>query len=137
MKFLGIFLLSTALYITWGLFNGSGAIVSEGVHMQIQQTLSKEIVQIIIDSNPSAYNIEVSDFWTETLDEENIKAHFKFEFEESSDEGESKMEKMGRVHLTKSKEDGEFQYWEASEVVLEGQKIEFKEGLVFSDEDIK
>lgn len=157
MKFLGLFILSAALYFTWGLFNGSGVVVSESTHVQIQETLSKEIIQIIINSNPSAYNIEVSDFWTETIDEENIEAHFKFSFEDDGlidedkppgeivDEAASevpgqevgaKIEKRGVVKLKKSKEDGKFQYWEASEVSLEGQKIDFKEGLTFSGEDL-
>ncbi len=144
MKFLGLFILSAALYITWGLFNGSGVVVSESVHIQIQQTLSKEIIQIIINSNPSAYNIEVSDFWTETIDEDHIEAHFKFAFEDDGDKPSenqnqsdgAKIEKTGKVQLTKSKEDGKFQYWEASEVTLEGQKIDFKEGLTFSEEDL-
>lgn len=136
MKFLGLFLLSAALYITWGLFDGSGTVVSETVHMQIQQNLSKEIIEIIIKSNSTAYNIEVSEFWTETIDEKTIEAHFEFKFEDHGEAGETKVVKNGKALLSKSKEEGGIQYWEVKEVSLEGQKIEFKKGLTFSDEGV-
>ncbi|MGH1467984.1 MAG: hypothetical protein ACRBBP_03760 [Bdellovibrionales bacterium] len=133
MKFLGLFILSVALYVSWGVFNGSGVLVSESVHMEIQQNLTKEIIQIIIKSNPTAYNIEVLEFWTETLDKDSIEAHFEFEFEDKNADGESKVSKEGKALLIKIKEAEGTQYWEAKEVSLEGQKVEFKEGLVFPE----
>lgn len=132
MKLIGLFLISISLYFTWGLFNGSGAIVPESVHVQIQQSLSKEIISAIIKKNPKAYNIEVSKFWTEALNEDKVVAHFEFSFEDKGDEGASKFTKFGNALLKKTKEEEGVQFWNATEIRLEGQKIEFQKGLVFS-----
>ena len=106
MKLLGLFLLIFALYFSWGLFNGEGALIPEGVHMEIQQSLSKKITDVIIKAHPKAYNVEVSNFWTESLDEKSVEANFEFSFEEKNEEDEeSKVSKRGKAVVSKVKEE--------------------------------
>lgn len=136
VKLLGLFMLVFALYFSWGLFNGKGALVPEGIHIEIQQSLSKKIIDVIIAAHPEAYNIDVSDFWTESLDDKSVEANFEFSFEEKNAEGEeAKVSKKGRAVVSKIKEEKGRQFWEATDVSLEGQRIEFKEGLTFSASD--
>jgi hypothetical protein len=134
MKFISLFLVVLALYLSWNMFSGKGVVVPESVHSQIQTNLSKEIVEIVARTNSKAFNIEILDFWTEAYDEKTIEAHFKFGFDEESDAGESSVVKKGRVLLKKTKVSDDAQYWDAEEVFLEGQRIEFKEGLRFPDD---
>ncbi len=137
MRFLGLFVLFAALYITWGLFNGNNVVVSESVHVQIQKNLVKKIIQEVIVSNPKAYNIEVSEFWTETIDEKNIVAYFKFQFEEKGLEEDLKVTKNGQIRLSKAKQIKGVEQWEVKGASLKGQKIDFKKGLTFFKKEMK
>lgn len=120
-----------ALYVTWGLFQGEGALVAESVHMEIRRGMSEQLTQAIIKARPEAYNVEVLDFWTEAVTEKEIKAHFSFEFEEESSlGGESKIQKKASAVIRKIEtEEEESQVWRAEELNLEGQIIQFKKGL--------
>ncbi len=131
MKFLGLFIVFGALYITWSLFNDNSAVVSKNLHMQIQKSLVEKITQEIITSNPKAYDIKIPEFWTETIGEKNIAAHFKLEFKEKDLKGEIKVVKNGQILLSKVKEVKGVEQWEAKSLLLKGQKITFKEGLTF------
>ena len=95
MRLISYVALAAALVISWKLFTGEGALVSEAVHMELRRGLSDQLTQAIVSSRPEAYNIEVKEFWTETVSANEVKANFTFEFDEPDSEG-------NQVHIEKT-----------------------------------
>ena len=134
MKILTYIILAAALYISWGLFNGSGALVSEAVHMELRRGLSEQLTQSIVAARPEAFNIEVKEFWTETVSADEVKASFTFEFDEPDSDGNLvHIEKKASAVVTRVSNKSGVQTWSADKLNLEGQVIVFKEGLTITE----
>jgi hypothetical protein len=134
MKILFYIILAAALYVSWGLFNGEGALVSEAVHMELRRGLSEQLTQSIVKARPDAYNIEVKEFWTETVTAGEVKASFTFEFDEPDSDGNLvHIEKSASAVVTKVSNKQGTQTWSADKINLEGQVIIFKEGLTITE----
>jgi|GEM_PF-3519535 len=130
MKILTYIILAAALFISWKLFTGEGALVPEAVHMELRRGLSEQLTQAIVKERTEAYNIEVKEFWTETVSADEVKANFTFEFDEPDSDGNLvHIEKKASAVVTKVSTAEGVQTWSADELNLEGQLLQFKEGL--------
>jgi len=134
MKILSYIILAVALYVSWGLFSGEGALVSESVHMELRRGLSEQLTHSIVKGRPEAFNIEVKEFWTETVTANEVTANFTFEFDEPDSDGNTvHIEKKASAVVTKVSNKNGVQTWSADKLNLEGQVIVFKEGLTITE----
>ena len=131
MRFFGFLGLAFALYFSWGLFNGKGALVPEVVQIELRRGLSEQLTQYIVEARPEAYHIEVLNFWTEAISASEVSAHFTFEFKEPDQNGDPvRIEKKASARIQKQfSKNANTQIWRAQNLNLEGQIIEFTKGL--------
>jgi len=135
MKIVSYLVLVAALYLSWQLFNGEGALVPERVHMELRKSLSAQLTQSIVEARPEAYGIEVKEFWTEAISNKEVQAHFTFEFEEPDSDGNPvHIEKSASATVRKISHSDEVQKWSADQITLEGQVLVFKKGLTISQD---
>lgn len=102
--------------------------------MELRRGLSEQLTQSIVKARPDAYNIEVKEFWTETVTAGEVKASFTFEFDEPDSDGNLvHIEKSASAVVTKVSNKQGTQTWSADKINLEGQVIIFKEGLTITE----
>ena len=124
------------MYWSWHLFHGDTVGISESTHIQLQEEFQKELAELVVKQNPEAFSIKIEKFWTRTLDPSRVRAFFEISYKESGLETEIDVLKKGTTDLVLSKEEENTQYWNAETLSIDGQVIEFSEGIVFKPGDV-
>ncbi|MEO0337387.1 MAG: hypothetical protein AAF202_13410 [Pseudomonadota bacterium] len=133
MKFLGVIAFLLLMNWSWSLIH-TEVTTSEAVHIGIQNDMKQIISDYIKENLPGSQNLKFSRFWTEKLSEKKIKASFIYSFEDSNAEiGTAKVEVEGTAILSRAPdEDDAMETWSFDELMIEDNKIEFKDGIQIS-----
>jgi len=134
MKFINMIILLGLLSYSWCLFN-SPLTVSEEVQMNLQNHLKTIIFNYIDETLVNAKNIRFNKMTTESIDKNNIKALFKYSFEDGSDNAGVTVNQLTGYALLKKNlrisddnPDAE-EYWDFESLRILNNDIEYKDGL--------
>ncbi|MBT4762613.1 MAG: hypothetical protein HOO06_13015 [Bdellovibrionaceae bacterium] len=134
MGFINIIIFVLILSWSWCVIDTPSA-VSETTHVQVQKDL-KDIISGYIESQlPNVKNISFKRFWTESLNQSQIKASFAYSFEDLSNTvGESKIEIAGfanlRLNIAKNS-------WDLESLDVASNHVEFKQPIVVAPQVVQ
>jgi predicted lactoylglutathione lyase len=100
--------------------------------IEIQNGLQDQILKVMTSQSQNLNNIVFKKFWTKELSEEKVQAQFLIAFDEESEDSVNKIERKGSVILVKLDESNNEQVWVVDSIKIEGESIEFEEGLKFT-----
>lgn len=119
-------------------------LIPEDTHVGIQEDLKRVITDYVKDNLPNVKEVKFNKFWTQTLQENRVKAVFSYTFEDDgtgpaveNQEGNTAQEKKpaatvgvaGYAILNHSKQDNtEYDVWSLDELNVENNHIVFKDG---------
>lgn len=132
-KVLSLIVFTAALIWTWLLIHSSPAVGFE-THAAIQERLAGLILESLQQKKPEAKNVEIVRLWTETLDENKIRAHFSYRFVETTAEQEDLdqlIEGEAVLHREPST-DVRLDPWIVQSVKTTSDSVNFSEGTVIT-----
>lgn len=130
IKIFSFVLFVSAFIWTWCLFN-SPAQMGTDIHAGIQSKLTILIEETIQAKRPSMTNFRLNKMYTEKMDDNKVKAHFSYQF----DENEATQTISGDAVLTKAlSEDANVQKWVLQSVKTGSDIVEFQDGLTISSD---
>ncbi len=132
MKTLGLIFIFGLMVWSWTLFYSPSDGVSEQTMIEIQNGLQDQILKVMSAQSETLNNIVFKKFWTKELSESKVQAHFQIAFEEQLEGSTNKIERKGNVLLIKADESNNEQVWIVDSIKIEGESIEFEEGLKFT-----
>lgn len=131
IKIFSFVLFVSALIWTWWLFNSPSQMGTD-IHAGIQSKLTLLIEDSIKAKRPSMTNFQLNKMFTEKMDDNKVKAHFSYQFDEAD---QTTQTITGDAILTKAlSEDPNIQKWVLQSVNTGGDLVEFKEGLTISSD---
>ncbi len=129
MKYLSVIIFLSAMSWTWGLTNRELPI-SERVHVGIQEDLKRLISDYIQENLPNSKNLLFDRFYTESLDDNKVKASFTYSFEDEDEQiGQARVQIEGYAVLNRGQETNETIEWTFDELVILNNQVDFKEPL--------
>ncbi len=135
MKYLSTILFLAAMYWTWGLVTHDRPI-SEQVHVSIQDELKRIISDYIQQNLPNSQNLRFEKFWTESMDDNKVKATFTYSFEDSNDQvGAARVSIQGYAVLNRAKETSDSLEWSFDELVILNNHVDFHDPMKVSPGD--
>lgn len=138
VKIVSLILFVSALVWSWCMFN-SPAKMGLDIHAGIQSKLTLLIEDTVKAKRPNMKNFTLVKMYTETLDDNKVKAHFSYQFEDAiTDQTQADMVTQnitGEATLTKAlSEDPLVQKWVLQSVKTGNESVDFKDGLtIISD----
>lgn len=132
-KLMSLIVFSAALIWSWSLIHSSTAVGFE-THAAIQERLADLIVESLQKKMPDAQNIRIEKLWTETLDDNKIKALFAYSFVEAGDGREALdriIEGEAVLHREPS-DDFRIDPWIVQSVKTTADALNFSEGAVIT-----
>jgi hypothetical protein len=132
MKTLGLIFIFGLMAWSWTVFYSPNHAVSEQTMIEIQNGLQDQILKVMTSQSQNLNNIVFKKFWTKELSEEKVQAQFLIAFDEESEDSVNKIERKGSVILVKLDESNNEQVWVVDSIKIEGESIEFEEGLKFT-----
>lgn len=130
IKIFSFVLFVSAFIWTWCLFNSPSQMGTD-VHAGIQSKLTILIEETIKAKRPSMTNFRLNKMYTEKMDDNKVKAHFSYQF----DEADATQTISGDAVLAKAlSEDPAVQKWVLQSVNTGGDVVEFKDGLTISSD---
>lgn len=130
-KILSLVVFTVALVWSWSVIHSASAIGIE-THSGIQDRLATLIQQTVQQKKPAAQDIQVVRLWTETLDENKVRAVFAYRFTEMFDGGEKSeqtVEGEAILHREPS-EDSRIDRWVLQNVRTTNDIVTFDQGAV-------
>ena len=135
MKYLSTILFLAAMYWTWGLVTHERPI-SEQIHISIQDDLKRLISEYIQQNLPNSQNLRFDRFWTESLDDNKVKATFTYSFEDSNEQvGAARVQIEGYAVLNRAKETSDSIEWSFDELVILNNHVDYQDPLKVSPTD--
>ena len=135
-------LVSLAVFVillawSWNLIH-SDPVVSFETHSIIQQRLS-EIIELSVQKHKSsAKNFRLLRLWTETLNDEKVKAHFVYNFSEGETSDASSQTISGEAWLRKAGgSQGGQENWKVEKVQTSSNQLVFQEPSLVEPEGSK
>ncbi|MBC86386.1 MAG: hypothetical protein CL677_04335 [Bdellovibrionaceae bacterium] len=132
MAFVNSVIFILALLISWNYIN-SPSVVNEETHMSIRADLQSIIKQVIQEQSPSASSIQFHKFWTETVNKESVKAHFRYSYIDALDNDESTPNEVtldGYAIVNRAQDaDEDFEYWNFEEFYILNNQVEYTKPL--------
>ena len=126
-KIISLLVFTAALVWTWNLVNSSQAIGFE-THSGIQQKLSTLIQETIQKKKPEAHDFQIIRLWTESMNDNKIRAVFAYKFlEGTTDSAEQTLEGEAILHREVS-EDPKQDKWTLQSVKTTRDSVIFAEG---------
>ncbi len=132
MKTLGLIIIFALMAWTWSAFYSSNYGVTEQTMVGIQNGLQDQIIKVMEGQANDVNNIVFRKFWTKELSEAKVEAKFSISFDEITADSMNKIVRNGSVVLTKADETNNEQVWIVDSIRIEGETIEFQEGLKFT-----
>jgi hypothetical protein len=112
---------------SWGVVFKAPTLAFE-THSAIQNQLSAAIPNALAARDPSLEKMTVINIWTETIDANSVRAHFRYKFEKTMTESnKTESQLMGNCILTKA---ADSEMWTVSEVKISDETLVFQDGLV-------
>lgn len=131
MKYISVLIFLLAMHWTWGLAYHERPI-SERVHIDIQTDIKKILTEYIDQNVPNSKDLRFEKFWTEPLNDNQIKVSFIYSFDDSAEQtGEARVKIDGHVTLTRRPEPGSTE-WTYEEWIIENNQVDFKDALQIS-----
>lgn len=130
-KLWSILFFAVVLGLTWNLTNSSSAVGSE-THSGIQNELSQLILQTVQAKKPNAAELRITRMWSETLDDNKVRAVFAYSFTEKTEKGEvltQNIEGEAVLHREPS-DDPRLDKWILQNVKTTGDSVDFSEGTL-------
>jgi hypothetical protein len=133
MKYLSVVLFAILMIWTWFIVHKDSAVSFE-THAGIQNRLSQLIVETVQSKKPLATDISVDNVWTELTGQNSVKAHFSYQYKESSSNGgQSESHVQGEGSLVRQSEPGASQEkWKLSDVKTTSDSISFDQPLIIT-----
>ena len=114
------------MYWSWSAAN-SPLRLSEGVHIDIQDDIKMMIVETMNEHLPGVENFNFENFWTENLENGDVRAEFNFSFENANETDAARYGVSGFALLSPGETQ---QMWNITKLVFNQDAIQFKDGLV-------
>lgn len=136
-KIISLVVFIFALSWTWNVIHSSSAVGFE-THSGIQEKLSEIIIATVQNKKPLAQNIQIDRLWTETINDNKVKAIFRYSFFEKNESGESLNQSIeGEVILHREPSETVVDQMPTEKWVLQSVKttqdtVEFSEGTVIT-----
>ena len=135
MAFINTVILIVVLTVTWNFIHQPG-VITEDTHVSIQSDLKQIIRDLITEKAPSAKNITFHRFWTESINKDSVKAHFKYSYDDIPEDeniAPSKIVLDGYAIVNRSNELADnVEYWNFEEFYLLNNRVEYTEPLKIS-----
>lgn len=130
MKYLSLLVFLFALQWTWS-FSHQTALISESVHLGIQEDLKAIIGDYIVENLPTAKNLKFNKFWSEKINKDRVKASFSYSFDDSSEEsGSARIDIEGFAILNrKVVAEADSDDWTLDELNILNNRINFEDAL--------
>ncbi len=109
-------------------------LIAEDTHIGIQDDLKRVITDYVKDNLPGVKEVKFNKFWTQTIDENRVKAVFSYTFDddghaEGQEHPAATIGVAGSAILNHSKqENSEYDLWSLDELNVENNHIIFKDG---------
>jgi hypothetical protein len=128
-KIISLIVFAVALIWTWNIIHSTQAIGFE-THSGIQQKLADLIKQTIMTKKPEAKDLQITRLWTESLNDNKVRAVFAYRFTEPSDAGEATEQSIeGEAILHReASEDQNIDKWTLQSVKTTNDYLTFSEG---------
>lgn len=130
-KILSLVVFAVALVWTWSLIHSSAGIGSE-THSGIQEKLATLIQQTVSKKRPTAQDIQVTRLWTESVDDNKVRAVFAYRFSETVEGGE-KLEQTVEGEAVLHREPGpdpRIDNWVLQKVTTTNDNVAFDQGSI-------
>jgi hypothetical protein len=133
MKLLSLLVFIGAAVGSWFLVHSKNEI-NTALHADIQSKLMIFIEETIKTQKPKASNFQVLNITTEKISNTQVKAVFKYSYDNSIDDGEATHQilKGDAVFFKALSEDPRVTKWERQSFNLQSDTLEFKKGLEVS-----
>lgn len=100
------------------------------MHVGIQEDLKRLISSYIQENLPNSKNLLFDRFYTESVDDNKVKASFTYSFEDEDEQvGQARVEIEGYAVLNRGQETNETLEWTFDELVILNNQVDFKEPL--------
>ena len=130
MKFLSLIVLLILVSWSWAYIHQT-ADIAEQTHIDIQEDLTRFITNYISEQLPNSRNIRFEKMWTSRTKSEQLKASFRYSFEDvDAEDGSARVEIEGYALLNRKEgENPDLDTWSFDELHILDNVIEFTEGL--------
>ena len=92
LQIIALAVLFLLLIITWFFFQKKN-VFPEGTHLAIQEEFQNIVRNKLLEKNPSAYNIQFHNLWTETTNNSSqIRAVFSYSFNDPTDDEDGQVD---------------------------------------------
>lgn len=130
MKYLGLLVILVALKWTWGIAQHP-QVVDSSTHEHLQHEMERIVRDYISKARPASSNLKFDYLWTETINENQVRAHFRYSYEDVLQEGDSAEEVVaGTANLRRVSPIDQGDAWALDSVEASHNSLIFKEGLV-------
>lgn len=131
MRYLSWLFIIVLMYLSWSAAN-TPLRLAEGTHIDIQDDIKMMIVETMNEHLPGVQSFQFENFWTENLENGDVRAEFSFSFENANEPDGARYGVSGYAALTPGKTK---QVWNITKLVFNQDAIQFKDGLVITPND--
>ena len=129
MKIVSVAVFAAALIGTWVLVHAT-PMVSESMHVGIQNDLKTIISDYVQKNLPSSKNLRFEKFWTESVKKDQVRATFVYSFEDpSAENGDTVIEIAGSAMLNKGEETAQSVTWNLNSLQIKDSHVDFQEPI--------
>lgn len=131
MKYLSTLIFLAAMYWSWALATQERPI-SEQVHVSIQNDVKQIITEYVQSQLPNSSDLRFEKFWTETVDDNQVKVTFMYSFEDTNEEvGEARTSIEGYTFLRRVSETADATDWDFvnKEIFIINNQVEYKDPI--------
>lgn len=132
-KIISLLAFVAALVWTWNVIHTSEAVGFE-THSGIQVKFAELIEATLVSKKPEAQDLAITRLWTETLNDNKVRAVFAYSFTEMSEDGEALEQVIeGEAILHREPSDSEdTDKWSLQSVKTTNDTVVFTEGSVIT-----
>lgn len=134
VKYIGLVFILLLMKLTWSMAEYTPATDAQ-THAMIQNELKEIIAQSLLKLRPSASQLIFRTMWTEQLEDNKVKAHFSYSYNDKEENGEQisqVQEGFGILNRVPNPQDPESTSWSLDEVTISQEAIDFKTGIVIT-----
>jgi hypothetical protein len=129
MKIVSLVVFAAALIGSW-IAARATPMVSETMHVGIQNDLKTIIAEYVQKNLPNSKNLRFEKFWTESVKKDQVKATFVYSFEDpSAENGDTVTEISGSALLAKGEETPESVTWNLHSLTIKDSHVDFQEPI--------
>lgn len=121
------------MYISWAFIKAPLAI-SESTHIDIQDDIKLMIADTVQKSLPQVKDFIFNRFWTQSLDQNKVKAVFEFSFENAAESFDPARYGIKGYAILNFDEDN--QVWNMEGPYFQNNEIQFKDGMIIRPGDL-